>query len=578
VEKDTSLDSGNYRWVMLPDGSYRGLTAAELRGEKDIPNGAKLYQPTSLIAQGSTSSPQKFEFAGNVYTPGGNQHWKTTVQGLKRLAESGRIHVAENSIRYVRYADDFPFKQITNIWTDTATGNFTDEKVFVVQTAVKTIQKCLLMTTDPGDLALDITCGSGTTAVVAEQWGRRWITCDTSRVALTLAKMRLLTAVFEYYQLAHPDEGVGSGFVYKTVPHVTLKSIANHEPPEPETLYDQPLVDTGKTRVTGPFTVEAVPAPLVRSVDELAEDGAPGGRTPPADASVARSGETLRQNEWRNELLKAGIRGKGGQKIGFVRVEPLAGTRWLHAEAETKLADTSTLAPNKLFEPKRVVISFGPEHAPLEQKQVEMAWQEAKKLVPRPDMIVFAAFQFDPEAAKDIDEINVPGVMQLKAQMNADLLTDDLKKKRSSNESFWLVGQPDVVLRKAKAGGGKTKAGVTYEVGPLYEVEVKGFDYYNIVTGQIEGGSAQKIAVWMLDTDYDGRSLFPRQVFFPMAGEKEGWARLAKNLKAEIDEGLIEAYRGTTSLPFPLGKQQRIAVKIVDDRGIESLKIVEMEP
>ena len=111
----------------------------------------------------------------------------------------------------------------------------------------------------------------------------------------------------------------------------------------------------------------------------------------------------------------------------------------------------------------------------------------------------------------------------------------------------------------------------------MYEVEVKGFDYYNIVTGQIEGGNAQKIAVWMLDTDYDGRSLFPRQVFFPMAGEKEGWAKLAKNLKAEIDEGLIEAYRGTTSLPFPLGSHQRIAVKIVDDRGIESLKIVEVE-
>ena len=278
----------------------------------------------------------------------------------------------------------------------------------------------------------------------------------------------------------------------------------------------------------------------------------------------------MRQDEWRNELLQAGIRGKGGQKIEFVRVEPLSGTRWLHAEAETKLADKSTLAPDKMFEPKRVVISFGPEHAPLEQKQVEMAFEESKKLVPRPQMIVFAAFQFDPEAAKDIDETKITGVTLLKAQMNADLLTEDLKKKRTSNESFWLVGQPDVVLRKSK-----TKPGKEYKNGALYEVEVKGFDYYNVVTGQIEGGNAQKIAVWMLDTDYDGRSLFPRQVFFPMAGEKEGWAKLAKNLKAEIDEALIETYRGTTSLPFPLGKHQRIAVKIVDDRGIESLKIVE---
>ena len=183
------------------------------------------------------------------------------------------------------------------------------------------------MTTDPGDLVFDPTCGSGTTAYVAEQWGRRWITCDTSRVALTLAKQRLMTAVFDYYELAHPSEGVGSGFKYKTVPHVTLKSIANnpdiregmtreqidaaiarHAPQE--TLYDQPFVDRKRTRVSGPFTVEAVPAPAVKSVDQVLTDGSP----PVADASIARSGETFRQGEWRDELLRAGIRGKAGQQ------------------------------------------------------------------------------------------------------------------------------------------------------------------------------------------------------------------------------------------------------------------------
>src|ERR1039458_9924183 len=295
TEKDTSIESGNYKWLMMPDGTYRGLTAAEIRGESEIPKQAKLYQPTSLISQGGTSSPQEFTFKGKIYLPGTNQHWKTTVEGLKRLAESKRVHVAENSIRYVRYTDDFPFKPITNLWTDTATGNFTDEKVFVVQTSLKTIQRCLLMTTDPGDLVLDITCGSGTTAFVAEQWGRRWMTCDTSRVALTLAKQRLMTAVFDYFQLAYPDEGVDSGLRYKTVPHVTLKSIANNEPPEPETLYDQPFVDTGKTRVTGPFTVEAVPAPIVKSPGQssVEETAAP----MPADESVARSGATVPQDE-----------------------------------------------------------------------------------------------------------------------------------------------------------------------------------------------------------------------------------------------------------------------------------------
>jgi adenine-specific DNA-methyltransferase len=260
--------------------------------------------------------------------------------------------------------------------------------------------------------------------------------------------------------------------------------------------------------------------------------------------------------------------------ILFSRIEPLAGTRWLQAEAETRpnekgagvIREPGAAATEAL----RVAISFGPEHAPLEQRQVEAAIEEARKLVPRPDIVLFAAFQFDPEAAKDIDELNWPGVTVLKAQMNADLFTEDLKKKRSSNESFWLIGQPEVVLRKSKAKA--EKKGST----ALWEVEVKGFDYYNTRTGQIESGGPKQIAVWMLDTDYDGRSLFPRQVFFPTAGEKDGWSKLAKNLSAEIDETLIEAYRGTVSLPFEAGTHGRIAVKIVDDRGIESLKILDI--
>jgi adenine-specific DNA-methyltransferase len=196
-----------------------------------------------------------------------------------------------------------------------------------------------------------------------------------------------------------------------------------------------------------------------------------------------------------------------------------------------------------------------------------LAIEEAQTLVPKPKIIVFAAFQFDPEAAKDIDETDWPGVTLLKVQMNADLLTEDLKKKRASNESFWLVGQPDITIKKIKDGNDKGK----------YRVEVMGFDYYNTKTGTIESGGNEKIAIWMLDTDYDGRSLLPRQVFFPMAGENDGWARLARNLKAEIDEELIEKYRGTVSLPFEPGKHKRVAVKIVDDRGIESLRIIEVD-
>ncbi|MCI0742778.1 MAG: site-specific DNA-methyltransferase [Gemmataceae bacterium] len=545
-----------YNQIELPDGTRRRLTVSELSNAAVIEKlNGQLFSTGGLENIGATASGTfDYEFMGKTYHPGANRHWVTTRDGLDRLAKANRIVVSGSAIRYVRFINDFPVVAIENLWNDTLTGSFTDPKVYVVQTNIKTISRCLLMTTDPGDLVFDPTCGSGTTAYVAEQRGRRWITCDTSRVAVTLAKQRLMTAIYDYYQLAHPDEGVGSGFKYKTVPHVTLKSIANNEPPDQETLYDQPLVDTSRLRVTGPFTVEAVPAPAVRPLADPVGQAA----SLPADASIARTGPTLRQAEWRAELLQSGIRGKHKQRVEFSRVEPLGGTRWLHAEAETKNG-----------KPQRVVISFGPEHAPLEQRQVELAWEEARTLNPKPGLLVFAAFQFDPEAAKDIDELTLEktGMTFLKAQMNPDLLTDDLKKKRASNESFWLVGQPDVALRQIRKGNDEGK----------WEVEVYGFDYYNPRKGTIESGDTSNIAMWLLDPDYDGRSLFPRQVFFPMAGDKEGWAKLAKNLKAEIDEDMIEAYRGVVSLPFELGENSRVAVKIIDDRGIESLRVIPVE-
>ncbi|HAU32265.1 MAG TPA: site-specific DNA-methyltransferase [Desulfotomaculum sp.] len=533
-----------YNYFETEDGKVIKLDKEQLRDEEFISKGRRFRIDNLTSQSGPGDVPEtRFKWNGKIYKLKSGS-WKTSIQGLTRLAEKDRLWFLEDTVYYKRYINDFPIQPINNIWDDTTISGYAADKIYVVQTLPKVIERCLLMTTDPGDLVFDPTCGSGTTAYVAEQWGRRWITCDTSRVAVALARQRLMTAVFDYYELAHPEEGVSSGFKYKTVPHITLKSIANNEPPVQETLYDQPLVDRKKKRVTGPFTVEAVPAPAVKSLNDIESPRE-------ADNSVARSGETLRQAEWRDELLKTGIRGQRGQIIEFSRLEPLPGARWLQVDGETKEE-----------EPKRVVVSFGPEHAPLEQRQVALAIDEAQSLVPKPQLVVFASFQFDPEAAKDIDGLKWPGVTLLKAQMNADLLTADLKKKRPSNQSFWLIGQPDVLLRRDKKG--------------KYTVEVLGFDYYNTRTGQIESGDTGKIAMWMLDTDYDGRSLFPQQVFFPMAGEKDGWSRLAKNLKAEIDEGLMEKFRGSVSLPFAPGGHGRAAVKIIDDRGIESLMIMEV--
>jgi adenine-specific DNA-methyltransferase len=425
------------------------------------------------------------------------------------------------------------------------------------------------MTTDPGDLVLDITCGSGTTAYVAEKWGRRWITCDTSRIAITLAKKRLMTATFDYYKIDNSETTSNlnkndkdkkqqvrevrgktllncpsNGFIYKTVPHITLKSIANNEAPEKETLYDQPEIEKRKVRITGPFTVEALPAPVVKPLDDIMNP-----------EPYFHENTTQKQFDWMQELKATGILGRKGEKIRFSRIEPIENKNFLHADAETE---------EDKGERKRAVINFAGETQPLDTRMVNQALNEAENIRPQPSFIIFAAFQFDPAAARVIDETDWPGVTLLKVQMNPDLMTADLKKKISTSQSFWLVGQPDVDLIKIEKGKDKGK----------YKVKVKGFDYYDIKKAAVNSGNSDQIAMWMLDTDYDGMCVEPKQVFFPMEGSNDGWGKLAKTLKAEIDQDLIEKYRGIESLPFEVKANTLIAVKIVDDRGIESLKVI----
>ncbi len=607
-------DLASYSKARHKAGKIRVLTKIEQDDHQKIGEDWDVFSAQNLRSQGAGDDGSKiFSAFGKDFDCGQNHHWKTPpVPGMRRIVFANRILVNGNTPNYVRFVKDHPVFPVTDRWLDTAIAGFSgDNKQYVVETPSRVIERCTLMTTDPGDLVFDPTCGSGTTAFVAEKWGRRWITCDTSRVAVTLAKQRLMTASYDYYELKYPHEGLKSGFIYKTVPHVTLKSIANnteideiYERMHPEveaalqalnkaakqkfkewdvpfdspadwteaarkpfdafhtarqsmqkqmdlsiaahadqeTLYDQPQVSKNKLRITGPFTVEAVPFPTVYALEESIQPQE-------ADVAIARSGESSRQHQWRDELLKTGIRGKGGQMLKFAELETLPGTRYLHASGS--LADTS----------ERAVVSFGPEHAALEQRQVALALDEAAELFPRPKVIVFCAFTFDPEAAKDIDHLK--GITALKAQMNTDLLTEDLKKGRSSNQSFWLMGQPDVEVRQRKDG--------------CYEVEVHGFDYFDTTKGELVSGGKNKIAVWMLDTDYDDRSLFPRQVFFPLAGKDDGWFKLKKNIRAELDEEGMKAFHGTASLPFEAGENRKVAVKIVDDRGIESLKIILLE-
>ena len=522
-------------WGDFEHGETRPLTTDEKRAILATSQIANIFRVDKAIERGDDPE-RKFSISldGTCFTPKEGYVWRGKYDQIQRLIEKNRLIKTNEGYEYKFYISDFPAIEITNLWEDTA--GKVPNMIYAVQTNEKIIQRCMLITTDPGDLVLDITCGSGTTAFVAEQWGRRWITCDTSRVAIALAKQRLMTATFDYFKLAHEEQGVGSGFVYKTVPHITLKSIANNEPPANEILYDQPEIDKGKVRITGPFTVEALPAPVVKPLDDIVD---------------IEEDFSAKQTDWRDQLLATGVLGRGGSRLTFSRVEPLSGTKFLQAEAETK-EDL----------PRRAVICFAGETKPLDSRMVAMAMDEVERLRPAPKLVIFAAFQFDPEAAKDIDEYIYPGVTVLKAQMNTNLMTEDLKKERSSDQSFWLVGQPDVEL--IRDGRSKRK----------FKVKVNGFDYYDVKKGTVESGSTSRIAMWMLDTDYDGMCIEPKQVFFPMGGKKDGWNKLAKTLRAEIDPDLIEKYAGNESLWFMAEPNTRIAVKIIDDRGIESLKVI----
>jgi len=273
-------DRQGYRWLYCPDGSYRGITAREARGEVALPDEASIYKADNLKSQGAASGPQPFEFEGKVYDSGSNSHWKASYPtGMNRLARAGRIHVARNSIQYRRFADDFPYKVRTNFWDDTGTGNFTDPKIFVVQTNSKVVERCILLSTDPGDLVLDPTCGSGTTAYVAERWGRRWIAIDTSRVALALARARVMGARYPYYLLSDSDGGkdkeaeigriqrhsgpsyrdVRQGFVYERVPRIKLEDIAKNPEIDVEFAQMQSKVDGALKRLNAALADHSVP-------------------------------------------------------------------------------------------------------------------------------------------------------------------------------------------------------------------------------------------------------------------------------------------------------------------------------
>jgi adenine-specific DNA-methyltransferase len=422
--KHSGQGIGQYTNVRLPNGDIRKLTNEEKDNFYLLPEGAKIFRISDICSQGASNTDQEFIFEGKSYYPRKGSHWSTNVVGLNNLVKKKRIILNGSFPSFIRYLDDYPVTPISNLWANL--GGASDKR-YVVQTSLEVVKRCLLMTTDPGDLVLDPTCGSGTTAFVAEQWGRRWITIDTSRIALNIAKQRLMTAVFPYYKLNDEQGGnIRQGFQYKTVPHITLKSLANDEPPATETLYDQPYPDHKKLRVSGPFTVETLqhyepinPEALDREVVLNEADGA--------------FEETIKQH-----LLSTGIKnGRKDEMVVFRSVERLA-TEDLHAEG---------FYMNELGEQK-AYFHIGPKFGTVSKKLVNDAIKACRQKGDANWLVILGfSFESDIEGSTQTSSMGIFEVT--KCRIHDDLLQEGLKKKPAkSAASFVTIGDPDLKVQR----------------------------------------------------------------------------------------------------------------------------------
>lgn len=545
-----------YDQIELAGGTRRALTAVEKTS--GIPPDGQVYCLDNLMSQSigrekglGAASWFPVTLDGRKYLPNAQSRWKTNEEGMRRLRDAGRLQPQGNTLRYVRFLGDFPAYPLSNLWSDIGgVQSRSDPKIYVVQTSTTAVQRCLLMTTDPGDLILDPTCGSGTTAVSAEQWGRRWITCDTSRVALTLARQRLLTAKYPFYQLR--STRVRDGFHYETVPHITLRSIAQNPrldecktrsdrerviraTAEQEILYDKPQIDNNRIRVTGPFTVEAIPVASL-GVDDSA----------PVEGGVQQHPATDYLSMMIDLIKKSGVQFPNNRHLAMSTLRAVRGPyEYLHAEAEV---------PNGVI--KRAAISLGPRHAPVTPAQVLGGINETRGY----DVVIFVGFACDPEARKIIDA-GVHGRELQYANAAPDILVGDLLKTTRTTRLFTAFGAPDVRLET--------------DVDDQIKLTLAGVDIYDPNSGETSHQSGEAVAAWFIDHDYDSRTFCICQALFP-GGGKNPWEKLQKALRGTIQEDKFETLRTAKSLPFKPGK--KVAVKVIDDRGNEVIKLVDPKP
>lgn len=556
IPKSLSKGAGaRYNRVEEADGTIRPIKPEEQLNPALLPKGAKVFLGGPLTSQTpSATTTYDFEYNGEVYKPG-NRGWSTNIEGMKKLASIGRLLQTKGFINFKIYFDDFPVVNLTNLWDDTM-GTAEQDKQYVVQTSTKPIQRCILMTTDPGDLVLDPTCGSGTTAYVAEQWGRRWITMDTSRIALNIAKKRLSMAVYPYYELFDKEtKNIRQGFVYKQVPHITLKSLANNEPAETEILYDQPNEDKTRMRVSGPFTVETLqnfkitpPEALEQHQDESEENR----------LFTQRIFDHLQANGIRN--------GDRTQQAIFHGLETEAGP-YLHAHGYYKDANG---------EERLTYFHIGPKFGTVSKQAVTMALREfrSKNQTEGASWLVILGFSFEDNINEK--DYNLGTYQVSKVRMHDDLMQDGLLKKDRGAGSFITIGEPDIELLRE---------------GDNCHIEIRGLDIYDPIRDDVKARSVEDIAYWEMDDDYDGEQFICRSLHFCGGDKKEfeqwkkGLNQLAslstkkkaeRTLHIEFADELWDTLYTFHSEPIPYRKGRQIAVRVVSQFGEESTKVLVM--
>ncbi len=567
-EKKDPLNDSHYRYLELEDGRRIPIRQWEKENNEEFvynnrPKNSKVFRFDNICSDGEASQPQPFEFNGKTYYPSSGNHWKATYpDGMIRLNEQNRIVASSQNLSYIRYYEDFPLLETTNLWTDIlGIQSRKDPKVYVVQTATKTIQRCILMTTDPGDLILDPTCGSGTTAYVAEQWGRRWITIDTSRIALNIAKRRLVTAKYPYYIL-HDEEGgnIRQGFQYTTVPHKTLKALANDLPFDEEILYDKPKEDKKRIRVSGPFTVETLQGLDLVEPREL-------------DAGDSTSPTANEEDDQLFMLRVFDHLQSGGIKNGAK--EQKAVMHGMEAVANPYLNARGYYTDDEGRE-RLVYFLIGPKYGTVSKQQVNKALQE---MIARQgegaSWLVILGFSFEDNIENQT--ISFAGFQMTKVRMGDDLLQEGLLKKDKKAASFIIIGEPDIALVKDE--GGKC------------HVEIRGLDMYDPIKNMVKERSVAEIAYWEMDSDYSGNRFQVKSIHF-CGGKKDefdAWRKgltslkprstkkgIEHTLRMEFDEEIWDTLYDYRSEPMDFVAGRKVAVRVVSQFGEESTKVITM--